>query len=418
MANNNMTGGYCSRCDKIEPLSIHFRNNRVYIRKHCGLRGTVTAVHQWDDPEVYNFFLAFSIRGVDPAGAYVDITSECNLKCNCCYINNEDRRKTFFSKNEASNLKEFRQIYLTGGEPTCHPNLLKIISEFKRMKKRIYLLTNGVKLTKSYISKLKNAGVDCVVLQFDSLYDKHYLKIRNRKMVTHKMGVIENLTKAQIPIILFYCLVKDVNLSQIRNLKKLADNEMVKAVILSPLIPIGKYSGKPPYPSEIMQEIELELGITKDDLIQSKRFILSLQNILTKKIFFSKYTLDCLVLPLNGRFIPITKLFDLTKINRELENIRTRRLLFLYLLFKSPYLILNLFTNKYFRYFLNHLLMKARYVFSGNSLLMNPFLNLVVYKLTLEDNWDENFDRYSSRVYYVNGENRVNQCYQYISRKH
>jgi uncharacterized radical SAM superfamily Fe-S cluster-containing enzyme len=116
--------------------------------------------------------------------AMIEITNRCNLSCPVCFSNahysaqdiSVDRVHTYLEQ-----LLEITKtpipIQISGGEPTVHNSLPKIIAAAKGLGYRnIELVTNGIKISKNpeMLYKLKAEGLTAVYLQFDGLKKETY----------------------------------------------------------------------------------------------------------------------------------------------------------------------------------------------------------------------------------------------------
>jgi len=162
--------------------------------------------------------------------AIIDITEKCNLKCPTCYASSgEGKHKSveeiekmfdFFQKSE-NNKAEILQI--SGGEPTLHPEVLKIIEIAKKKNFRYVLLnTNGIKIAEdeNFVKELaKFRGRFAIYLQFDGFKESTYEHLRgNKKLLQTKIKAIENLRKYKIPITLVATIEKGINEDEIGKL--------------------------------------------------------------------------------------------------------------------------------------------------------------------------------------------------------
>lgn len=139
------------------------------------------------------------------------ITDHCNLNCAGCYhfsplseenyltIDSFIKDLRQLNKLLRSNLKE---LYLMGGEPLLHPNLIDFITNARNISKKIkiYLVTNGILLEnqpKSFFDACKNCDISIAIslypiqINYEGILkklDKHNIKYeihgdyRNRKM--------------------------------------------------------------------------------------------------------------------------------------------------------------------------------------------------------------------------------------------
>lgn len=92
-------------------------------------------------------------------GAYVELTTECNLRCLHCY-NESGKKKASITKENLRNichsLKQANQntITFSGGEPFLHPNLLEYINFCMEEGFSVTIISNGTKITKEIVEQL------------------------------------------------------------------------------------------------------------------------------------------------------------------------------------------------------------------------------------------------------------------------
>jgi pyruvate-formate lyase-activating enzyme len=172
-------------------------------------------------PEISSLYrLPFS-KNDNPNG-WVEITTDCNLKCPGCYrgCDREDNVPVHepFDKVkenilEMKRLRNCQIISLSGGEPFLHPELGKIIRFIKDNGMYPFVHTNGVLLSPEIIAKLKKEGLAGLIIRVDSLSRKrttneealNSLRMQYGKMVYAAKGI--HLT--------FLCVVNHDNLPEI-----------------------------------------------------------------------------------------------------------------------------------------------------------------------------------------------------------
>lgn len=186
----------------------------------------------------------------------LEVTKNCNLNCPICFAS---AGKTM---EKDPSLKEIEQWYmllkdagrnfniqLSGGEPSLRDDLPEIIEMGKRFGFPFFQLnTNGIRLAhdKEYVNKLKEAGLDCVYLQFDSLQDEVLNKIRGRGLIDSKKKAIENCAEFGLGVVLVPTLVKDLNTQEIGEILRYAIHNMpsVRGVHFQPVSFFGRYPEK------------------------------------------------------------------------------------------------------------------------------------------------------------------------------
>ncbi|MBD3259141.1 radical SAM protein [Candidatus Woesearchaeota archaeon] len=157
----------------------------------------------------------------------IDLTNRCNLNCPICFANANKTGKVFELTKEQidltlDNLDKIDPkpgvVMWAGGEPTVHPHFLYACEQAK--KKGIgYILvaTNGIAIANSleFAKKAKEAGADCLYLQFDGIGDKYYIGTRGKPLWETKKKAIENCRKSGLKVVLVPTVVKNVNGDQV-----------------------------------------------------------------------------------------------------------------------------------------------------------------------------------------------------------
>lgn len=116
---------------------------------------------------------------------YLQINSRCNQRCVFCNrppVGSKSDDYSIDKINQKFNeLRETRQtgrIILTGGEPTLHPDLNKIISSGKKNGFVIEIQTNGTLFGAEELEKWKKSGLDIINFAFHSHKEEISNKLR------------------------------------------------------------------------------------------------------------------------------------------------------------------------------------------------------------------------------------------------
>jgi len=94
---------------------------------------------------------------------YIQVTRICNQKCLFC--SNPENQRTISVEDALRQAKElasagYSGVILTGGEPTLHPEIEKIIQKISSAKIAVRMITNGQKTAESgFLKSLKNSGL-------------------------------------------------------------------------------------------------------------------------------------------------------------------------------------------------------------------------------------------------------------------
>ncbi len=128
----------------------------------------------------------------------IELTDGCNLKCAHCYGKYEQngRKKNFFPYEKIEEMipeldkLDTLRIALTGGEPTIHPDSIKIVLLFLSHGFDLTILTNGYNYDK--IEKLLQSTQKyhyMIKVSLDGIYERHD-EIRGRE------GTFQNVVKS------------------------------------------------------------------------------------------------------------------------------------------------------------------------------------------------------------------------------
>ncbi|HWR39505.1 MAG TPA: NTP transferase domain-containing protein [Patescibacteria group bacterium] len=183
----------------------------------------------------------------------LEVTARCNLHCPVCFAatvaapeNDPDRETVRGWYRRLLECGGPFNIQLSGGEPTLRDDLPDLIRDGKEMGfSFIQVNTNGLRLAAEpeYVRCLKEAGLDCVFLQFDGVTDCVYQSLRGRALLAEKLSAIEVCGTHQLGVVLVPTLVPGINESQIGSILRLALDHMplVRGVHFQPISYFGRY---------------------------------------------------------------------------------------------------------------------------------------------------------------------------------
>ncbi|MBF0106530.1 MAG: radical SAM protein [Deltaproteobacteria bacterium] len=180
----------------------------------------------------------------------IEITDHCNLSCPVCIADNKNSRHMTLSefKKIIDRLIEqegyLETITLSGGEPTRHPEFLKLVDLAKDRAEigRVSVVTNGIELahSKKLCEELKKRNV-YVVLQTDGFDDAVHQKIRGRALCGIKEKALASLAEYDVSTQIIFVAVRGINEGEI---KKAIDLLLAHDHILSLMIQPVSYSGR------------------------------------------------------------------------------------------------------------------------------------------------------------------------------
>lgn len=401
----------CPECLRVIKADVVNMNGTVKLKKRCQYHGYSESRHIWDTERIY-LRMSGLIRDLpqEGEGLVLNLTNRCNLTCPFCFSLANDIAYPDLKIEQIKKLTERHKsdiIYLSGGEPTIYKNLFKVIRFLKRKKRKVLLFTNGLKLAdKNFVRQLKTAGVDFVILQFDTLNDAVYTPIRGESLVKIKLTALMNLKDLNLPVYLFVMLVKGKNTSEIKELLDLVskNKEFIKIINFNPVWQLGRLNEHEDYTSSmILKSIEDQIGLTTEDFLDSTEFAYYFFDILEKlkgkhKNVHPRCELRCYIMFIKDRLVPITDILDLRKINKILRIIvkngdSKTRTIFLSLRF-LPFLFLLLnryfITRRYFRKLITTIVINLiKNPFPLFSMMhVSPFRSIIVGTFQTADNID------------------------------
>jgi len=184
----------------------------------------------------------------------LEVTNRCNLFCPVCFAAAQEKDTA-----PPPSLEEIGAWYdtllqcgrpfniqLSGGEPTLRDDIADIIRLGREKGFTFFQLnTNGLRLAEepAYVKTLKQAGLDCVFLQFDAMSEEPYISIRGRKLLQTKLQAIENCIEAGLGIVLVPTLVPGVNEKEIGPILRLTIEKLphIRGVHFQPISYFGRY---------------------------------------------------------------------------------------------------------------------------------------------------------------------------------
>jgi hypothetical protein len=192
-----------------------------------------------------------------PVLAQVDLTNRCNMRCPICFANANAQGYIFEPPFEeiVRQLKTLREmkptpttaVQFSGGEPTIHPDFLKIVRTAGEMGfSHIQIATNGITMSDpDFARKCHEAGLHTLYLQFDGIGEEPYVETRNHPGIWEKkLATIENCRKVGMKVCLVPTIVKGINDNQVPGIFQFAlDNiDVVSGISWQPVSFTGRMS--------------------------------------------------------------------------------------------------------------------------------------------------------------------------------
>lgn len=341
------TNSLCNKCLKVIPTKIIFKDNKVYLLKHCSEHGEQLELLE-HDIEYYKHKRDFDKAGtvtktqteVKNGCPYdcglcpnhdqhscinlVEVTDKCNMCCNTCYASSgKGKDKDFetikkmidFAAEAEGGRGEVLQV--SGGEPTLHKDIIKIIEYAREKFQYVMLNTNGIRIAEDieFVKELsKFKGKFEIYLQFDTFDDDIYTKIRGRSLKKIKEQAVNNLKEYNIPITLVMTIERDLNDKEIGKIITYGiETSNVRGVNIQPVAYFGRKNGN----------IDRKNRVTLTDTIrlieeQTKKMIVK-EDFVPLPCNVERVSLTYLYKTKNG-FLPITRTNNIKKLLPYINN--------------------------------------------------------------------------------------------------
>ncbi len=280
-----LTNSVCSKCLTKVEAKIIFRDDCVYLVKHCPTHGHEEVLIA-DDIDYYKLSQQFIKPGDMPLRfntpikygcpydcglcpdheqhsclTLIELTDRCNLSCPICYadsgveevsnISDRPRKHRTLEHIEmmldavVANEGEPQIVQLSGGEPTIHPEFFEVMDLVKSKPiKHLMINTNGIRIAKerNFCDRLSQykPGIE-IYLQFDSFEKSTLEELRGVDLRKIREKAIAHLNEYNISTTLVVTLKKGLNDSEIGKIIEYAlQQKCVRGVTFQPIQVAGR----------------------------------------------------------------------------------------------------------------------------------------------------------------------------------
>ncbi|MBK7399619.1 MAG: radical SAM protein [Myxococcales bacterium] len=260
------TTSACPKCLRKVPAQVFERDGRVFLSKECPTHGADVALLASDASLYWN---------AGPEGGkgcctsnhsctmIFEITERCNLSCPTCFSGSSPHLNWQMSFEEferkldallAKGKRDSDMVQLSGGEPTLHPDLERMVALlFERGIRKVYVNTNGIRIAKEPDLVKRLAAIDGgrdrlqFYLQFDGFEERTHALIRGAKGLSPiKRQAIANLHEHGLYALPVMAVTRGVNLDEIGAVVRMLieHHPKMNTVILQPAFYAGRYENE------------------------------------------------------------------------------------------------------------------------------------------------------------------------------
>ncbi len=329
------TKSVCPVCLGVVDASVVARDGKAWMEKSCPRHGDFRILLS-NRSECYkrlNDFYFSVMEGKKKVLEYeIWPTRSCNMSCPICSLGDIKQHKADLVPSCADIEDVVRKckasfFTLSGGEPTCRPDLGEIIAILRKHHKTAIINTNGLKFTNiDYLKDLVRAGLERVNLQFDGFKREVYPVLRGVDLLDVKLKVLANLKALRVPVILNVTIAKNLNEGEISGIiDYAAKNEFINGVTFFTICNIGG-AGKWPLdnyivPDEVVGILEQQTRsrISSESFYLFQKLHMSLKSFLSQKTCFYN-RVYVLVRNDDGGYRPIDELIGLKRLEPVLDQ--------------------------------------------------------------------------------------------------
>ncbi len=259
------TTSVCPRCLVKVPATVFERAGEIVLEKTCPEHGIEEALLASD--AAFYWPRETNKDACGPSGCTLghsctlifEITERCNLTCPTCFTASSPHESWSMTvedfeqkldKQIAAGRKDADIVQLSGGEPTIHPDVERMIElAFARGIRRVYVNTNGVRLAKdpAFAARLgvirKHHDLQ-LYLQFDGKRDETSNLIRGRRGLPEiKRRAITSAIEQGIYVLPVMTVTRGINLDEIGDVVRVAreHHPSMNTVMLQPAFYAGRY---------------------------------------------------------------------------------------------------------------------------------------------------------------------------------
>ncbi|MES0341705.1 MAG: radical SAM protein [Candidatus Humimicrobiaceae bacterium] len=176
-----------------------------------------------------------------------EVTNRCNLNCIHCHTEGghklDDELDTSSAKrliDELAEIKEFRMLVYTGGEPFMREDLFELLEHSKKAGFVNVIASNGMMIDDEIAKDLKRNGVAGVAVSLDSDNCLVHNNIRNNPKAFEKaLRGIEAIKKAGI-LLQINTTAMDINFEDLGDLIDYVDKLGSGIMLMYQLVPVGR----------------------------------------------------------------------------------------------------------------------------------------------------------------------------------
>jgi len=295
-----LTRSICPECRRVIDAHILLRDDKVYMRKRCPEHGTFEGL-VYGDAQAYVSAARFNKPGTVPLAytteiekgcphdcglcpdhqqhaclGIIEVNSACNMDCPLCFANAgagfnltlEDVEGILDHLVETEGNPEVVQF--SGGEPSIHPQIIKMIKAAKKRNIRhVMLNTNGKRIADDdeFLRQLGELRPS-IYFQFDGFEAETYRVLRGEPdILPQKLRALDRLAEIGAHVVLVPAVDRFVNLHEVGAIARFGlQHPAVRGINFQPAFQSGRHGESDPMQRltipDILQALEEQTNST------------------------------------------------------------------------------------------------------------------------------------------------------------
>ncbi len=188
------------------------------------------------------------LRKSMPESLMLLTTGRCQCECKHCIVHGMEQGSELSTKelyhviDQALEMGAYH-VSFEGGEPTLRDDIFDLINHVDIGKASTHLITNGLRLTKDYVRKLKDAGLFYLHVSLDSPYPEEHDDFRGIEGIFEKAseGVKYSVEAGLIGIVEYTANPYNSDFERLEALYKHCSSLGVHEILVDEVVPGGKW---------------------------------------------------------------------------------------------------------------------------------------------------------------------------------
>lgn len=188
------------------------------------------------------------LRKSMPESLMLLVTAQCQCKCKHCIFHGFEKGRELSTEelcgviDQALELGAYH-VSFEGGEPTLRDDIFDLINHVDKNMASTHLITNGLRLTKEYVRKLKKVGLEYLHVSLDSPYREGHDEFRGVEGTFEKAsaGIKYGVKEGLIGVVEYTATPYNSDFETLEDLYRHCKPFGVHEILISDVVPGGMW---------------------------------------------------------------------------------------------------------------------------------------------------------------------------------